>query len=147
METRTGRRLIALFAVAFAAVIAFGFLHVVRVGAGRLRSGAPAAAGESTSLKGLLVRNKTIVIPAVVPNSTPVATFELMNERSDPVDIDAIAVSCGCLNVRGAPRVIPPHSVAKIPVTINTSGVQAQTFDKQVVVRLGRPALGQLIEL
>ncbi len=64
-------------------------------------------------------------------------TFQLSNVGSEPLEIDQIEVSCGCLNALPAARVIQPGETIPLDVTVSVDGAGEKTT--QVVLHINDP--------
>lgn len=60
----------------------------------------------------LTIPTTTITLGEVAVNSTNEISFNLINNTSEPINIDSFSTSCGCTNATLSVNPIPPNSIS-----------------------------------
>lgn len=67
-------------------------------------------------------------------SDTTFADIELCNNDSNPIHIENIVPSCGCITVKELPTSIAPNKTAKIKIAIFPTVNSSTSFDQSISV-------------
>jgi len=104
-------------------VIGILAVAVVSAGAANLASGPTKSVGAGAKLE---VEKETLDLGEVWAGQTKKGAFVLRNVGDQTLEITKVRASCGCTVVKGYDKEIAPGQQGKLPVVLNTRGMQGK---------------------
>ena len=89
---------------------------------------------EPTPIKNICIRENIIDVGEVSRGQLVKSSFELLNIGKEPLTIKEVKTSCGCTTADLSKRIVFPGKNLIVPLTINTSKINGNNFQKALRV-------------